>query len=159
MKKRPLDRMKEPVFALLMNKAERCIAELDDEARAGGVILNDSQVRSAVIRAMKRIQGQSPALPAGSAKEQQLAELTNRLTELPKTSGIEMALRDEDEDEPWFDGEVEDNGDEYAAELEQVARTVWAQAFETVADSIKRRKGSLPGSRSYLEFVHRFLPD
>lgn len=33
----------------------------------------------------------------------------------------------------------------------------WANALETVADSIETRRSDAPGSRDYLDFLHGFM--
>ncbi len=137
MKTNPTDRMKDPFYAQLIFFAEDIISQADQEAKNKGIQLNDSQVRSAVIKAMKSVQGKSPEIPKSSERDNLLAELIDSLVRAPQQMRIKADGSDASE--------------------EPLDNSVWSNALDTVADSIKTRKGDFPGSRFYLDFIQDFI--
>ncbi len=117
----PTDRMKDPVYAGLLFQIESQVSQLDEVAKSKGLQLSDSQVRSALIKAQKRILGETPAIPQTNDREKLLAGLIDNLC------------------------------------ITTVDKHIWANALETVVDSIKTRTGNTPGTRDYLEFVQGFI--
>ena len=63
MKNNPTDRMKDPFYAGLLFKIEQIICQVDDEAKRQGLELTDSQIRSALVKARKKVAGEDPDIP------------------------------------------------------------------------------------------------
>lgn len=149
-----MDRMKDPYYAQLMFVVEGIICMADDAAREKGIVLNDSQVRSAVVKAMKRVQGGNPVVPEESERDKVLAKLVGSLV----VNRLALRSKYETGDKPQGadDGDADEDDDE-EDDGEDVTAEEWFRAMESVADSIKRRKGSIPGSRHYLDYVHKFV--
>ena len=139
MKHNPIDRMKDPFYAGLLFKIEQMICLADDEAKSQGLELTDSQVRSALIKAKKKVEGGEPDIPDATERDRILALLIDGLFQAPD---------DILEQTPGADGRVQE---------EPLRISEWVKALETVEDSVKTRKSNIPGSRDYLNFVHRFI--
>ena len=139
MKNNPTDRMKDPFYAGLLFKIEQMICMADDEAKRQGLELNDSQVRSALIKAKKKVEGGEPDIPEVTERDRVLAMLIDGLFQAPddileQTTGAGGTVQEE-----------------------PLRISEWCKALETVEDSVKTRKSNIPGSRNYLNFVHRFI--
>ncbi len=139
MKHNPTDRMKDPFYAGLLFQIEKMICLADDEAKSKGLELNDSQVRSALIKAKKKVAGEEPDIPEASERDKILAVLIDNIYQAPDDI-LERVT-----------------GADGATQLEPLRISEWVKALETVEDSVKTRKGNSPGSRDYLNFVHRFI--
>jgi len=139
MKDNPTDRMKDPFYAGLLFKIEQMICQVDDEAKSQGLELTDSQIRSALVKARKKVEGEDPDIPEATERDRILAVLIDGLFQAPD---------DIMEQIPGADGTVEE---------EPLRLSEWIKALETVEDSVKTRKSNIPGSRDYLNFVHRFI--
>ena len=139
MKDNPTDRMKDPFYSGLLFKIEQMICVADDEAKSQGLELTDSQVRSAIVKARKKMEGENPNIPEATERDRILAMLIDGLFQAPD---------DILEKIPGADGTVEE---------EPLRISEWIKALETVEDSVKTRKSNIPGSRDYLNFVHRFI--
>jgi hypothetical protein len=138
MKHNPTDRMKDPYYAGLLFTIEQMICLADDEAKAKGILLTDSQVRSAILKAQKLVQGGSPDIPDVKERDQILAGLIQAIYHAPDEMTKETVTEDGPINEPL---PIPD----------------WFNALETVADSINTRRSNVPGSRDYLNFVHGFI--
>jgi uncharacterized protein (DUF1778 family) len=55
----PTNRMKDPFYASLLFRVETHVHAVDCAAKVTGISLNDSQVRSAILRAAKVVAGQN----------------------------------------------------------------------------------------------------
>lgn len=131
--------MNDPYYAELLFQIEQLICQADDDAQSKGLQLTDSQVRSAILKAQKKVQGAEPGIPETNERERLLAALIDRIYQAP-------------------DGMVKRVLTEAGGMAEEpLPLADWAQALETVADSIKTRKSDLPGSRDYLGFLHGFI--
>ena len=139
MKDNPTDRMKDPFYSGLLFKIEQMICVADDEAKSQGLELTDSQVRSAIVKARKKMEGENPNIPEATERDRILAVLIDGLFQAPD---------DILEKIPWGDGIVDE---------EPLRLSVWIKALETVEDSVKTHKSNIPGSRDYLNFIHRFI--
>jgi hypothetical protein len=135
----PVDRMKDPYYAMLLFQIEHIICQADDDARARGLQLTDSQVRSAILKARKKVQGAEPDIPETNEREQILAALIDSICQAPDNM-LQRVVTDA--------GRIEEK---------PLPMTDWGNALETVANSIKTRKSNLPGSREYLDFLHGFI--
>ncbi len=141
MSSNPTDRMKDSFYAGLLIQIERMIYLTDKEARENGVELTDSQIRSALIKARKLAQGEAPAIPEATPRDQVLAKLIHSLQEAPGDLLVETRLPD---------GTIEEG---------PLPMVDWVKALETVMDSIKTRRRGLSGSRGYLSFLPGFLAE
>lgn len=131
--------MKDPYYAGLLFQIEQMICLADDEASESGVELTDSQVRSALIKATKLVQGGSPKILQETDRDQVLWKLIMSLYNAPDEILEETEAAD---------GTIEER---------RLQIRNWVKALETVEDSIKTRKGNSPGSRDYLIFVQAFI--
>ena len=131
--------MKDPFYAALLFQIERMICLADEEAKELGIELTDSQVRSALIKARKLVQGANPEVSDENERDQVLARLIRSIYHAPD---------DLMEETKASDG---------STETQPLQVPHWLNALETVADSIKTRKSDVPGSRCYLSYIHSFL--
>ena len=131
--------MKDPFYAGLLFKIEQIICQVDDEAKRQGLELTDSQIRSALVKARKKVAGEDPDIPEATERDKILAMLIDGLFQAPDDI-MEQIL--------GADGTMEE---------EPLRLSEWIKALETVEDSVKTRKSNIPGSRDYLNFVHRFV--
>ena len=139
MKNNPTDRMKDPFYAGLLFKIEQIICQVDDEAKRQGLELTDSQIRSALVKARKKVAGEDPDIPEATERDKILAMLIDGLFQAPDDIMEQISGADGTMDE------------------EPLRLSVWIKALETVEDSVKTRKSNIPGSRDYLNFIHRFI--
>lgn len=131
--------MKDPFYAGIMFQIERKIVEGDQLARSKGIVLTDSQVISMLTKVLGSAEGKPAKMPApANPREEFLAELCGNL----------KAAR-----ESLF--EIED--DENQAADKPLANADWAAALRGVIESARTRKGSIPGSRDYLDFLGPFI--
>lgn len=140
MTSKPIDRMKDPFYVGLLFQIESIICRADDDAKTKGLQLTDSQVKSALIKTQKKLQGGDPDIPETNERERLLAGLIERLIQAGSSSRVEHSANG--------DGRAEDGAP---------STSDWAKALETVEDSLKTRKSNVPGSRDYLDFVHGFI--
>lgn len=131
--------MKDPFYAGLVFQIEHIICQADDDAKSKGLQLTDSQVRSTLIKTQKKLHGGGADIPPANEKDRILAELINSLCHAPNALMQQTTKADGTSEERPL--EISD----------------WLKALETVEDSVKTRKSSIPGSRDYLDFVHGFL--
>lgn len=131
--------VRDPFFQRFLFQIEQSICTVDNDAKSEGVVLSDSQVRSALVKAKKLVQGASPQVSRESAPDRFLWVLIQNIVhapdglidELQPTDGVPLS------DAQWV--------------------AYWLKALDTVMESIKSRKSSSPGSRVYLDFVHGFI--
>jgi hypothetical protein len=133
--------MKNPLYAKIMFAIEQIICLSDNEAEERGVTLTDSQVRSALIKARKRILGEDPTVPGETDRDQVLAGLITKVEDVTTNLVAEVELPDG------------------TAEERPLDPTLWANSLEAVEDSIKTRRVGGSGSRAYLSFIHGFVRD
>lgn len=111
---------------------ESRIVAADKEAKAEGISLTDSQVRSVLNRVRKSAAVPDPG--AGARRDQILADLQGDLAYF----GTHVSFEDE------------------AGERIPVSTQEWHLCLRTVEDSIRVRSLG-PGSRGYLEFITDFV--
>ena len=131
--------MTDPFYAGLLFKIEQIICQVDDEAKRQGLELTDSQIRSALVKARKKVEGEDPDIPEATERDKILAMLIDGLFQAPDDIMEQISGADGTMDE------------------EPLRLSVWIKALETVEDSVKTRKSNIPGSRDYLNFIHRFI--
>jgi hypothetical protein len=135
----PTNRMKDPFYASLLFRVETHVHAVDHVAKVTGISLNDSQVRSAILRAAKVVAGQNPKLPDGNARDQLLAGLVQVIADERIKTQMDPALA--------------------IGVGKEITPREWINALETVMDSIKTRTGSISGSRDYLDFLKGFMAE
>lgn len=135
------DIMSDPFFAGVMLQIERRIFEGDEIARSRGIALTDSQVISLLTKVIGAAEGKPAKMSSSSnPKDEFLAEFCGKLNEL-RGSILEM--------EP-------DQDPETATPLKTAD---WVVAIRRVIESARLRKGSVPGSRGYLDYLGPFLAE
>lgn len=139
MGKDPTDRMRDPFYAGLLCQIEHIICQADGDAKSKGIRLTDSQIKSALNKTRKKLEGGAPEIPTGSEKDGIIAQLIDSLS---------LAHHD------LMERQRDPNGTETDKPLDV---TDWVRAIETVEDSVKTRKSHIPGSRDYLDFVRGFI--
>lgn len=127
------DRMGDPFYANLMFRIERIVCSADGLAKENGLVWTDSQVRSAFVKTIKKLEGGTPEIPQANERDKTLAELIERLCLAWQNLGPVCERN--------------------------VACGDWINAIEAVEDSLQIRKSPVPGSRCYLDFVQRFIAD
>ena len=139
MKNNAHDRMRDPFYAPLLLQIESAICWTDNEAKEAGLDLSDSQVRSALVKVRKLVQGHDPKIPQETERDQILWQLIMALWHAP-------------------DNLMEEGvgpGGEKTREPLELAH--WDTALETVLSSMKIHQVDAPGSRAYLDFVREFI--
>lgn len=134
------DYMRNPAYAVPINLIERCILAADAEAADQGITLTDSLVRSAMVRATNIVKGK-PAKHGWdlkSPKEALQAGLEKRLLSLCLFPGQPAPI-------------------EGTTPSSLISRGIWQDAMKAVKDSSTIHATSEPGSRSYLDFLRRFM--
>jgi hypothetical protein len=133
--------MGDPFSAQLMFQIEQFICRANSQTKEKGLALTDSQVRSALITTIKKLEGADPAIPRANDRDAILAELIETLC---------LASQDLGEKFTAVDG----------AEVEQdLAAADWTKAIEAVEHSLQIRKSPVPGSRCYLDYVQQLIAD
>ncbi|MES2568585.1 MAG: hypothetical protein V4710_00855 [Verrucomicrobiota bacterium] len=125
----------DPFYVPILLQIERRIAKADEEARAEGIVLTDSSVRSTLNKVRKHaMEGKGMAPVAGSPRDGLLAALYESLVELRSALAV-TSTGEETEDLPLND---------------------WVLALRSIEESIRTR-GTGPGCRDYLEFIGPFV--
>lgn len=135
----PTDRMQDPFYAGLIFQIESRICHADAHAKSENIALTDSQVRSAILKARRMALGATPKISGSNERERILAALIDNINRAPKSFRVQM---ESETGEP-----IE----------EPLPVSFWADALETVAESIETRRSDFPGSRDYLDFLHEFI--
>lgn len=129
------DIMKDPFFTPILFEIERRILACARLARADGIDMNDSQIRSTLNKVRKTAEGGKPQIPDSSPREKVLAGLHADLVKM--RSGF-MSEDSEGNREP-------------------LPTKAWTLCIRTIEDSIQRYSTG-PGSRGYQDFLESFLP-
>ena len=103
-------------------------------AKNDGIVLTDSNVKSALRKAMTMIKGSEPKNKPLTDKDKVIYLIADKISFLA---------------EP-----VSDNNED--ATFQEVSKSDWLLALRAVEDSLKLRKSG-EGSRAYLEFVRNFI--
>ena len=128
------DIMKDPFFTPILFEIERKILTCVRSARAAGIEINDSQIRSTLNKVRKTSEGGKPQIPNESPREKALAGLHGDL--LKARAGF-MSEDSEGHREPLSTRE-------------------WTLCIRTIEDSIQRYSSG-PGSRGYQDFLESFI--
>jgi len=122
----------DPRYTPVIMAIEGRIVGADRQAKAEGISLTDSQVRSVLNRVRKS--AAVPDLNAGSRRDQILAALQGDLDYF----GSHLSFEDEE-------------GERFPISAQE-----WHLCLRTIEDSIRVRSSG-PGSRDYLEFITDFI--
>ena len=128
------DIMKDPFFTPILFEIERKILTCVRSARAAGIEINDSQIRSTLNKVRKTSEGGKPQIPNESPREKALAGLHGDL--LKARAGF-MSEDSEGHREPLSTRE-------------------WTLCIQTIEDSIQRYSSG-PGSQGYQDFLESFI--
>ena len=129
-KKEPI--MKSPFYAEIMHKIETLIHARDEEALRDSVSLTDSNIKSAIRKAVGLLDGKRPALAMNDAREQWVSRIATDLVNLNGSLKKEVLL---------------------------VESKDYPRALLAVEDSLKTRREMYGHSRGYLDFLKSFLED
>lgn len=129
------DIMKNEAYAPILFEVERRILAAVHSANAGGIDLNDSQLRSTLNKVRKTSEGGSPKIPDESPRDKILADLHRNLLDARNNLNLEN-----------------DNGDR-----ETLPTNLWTMCLRTIEESIQRRSTG-PGSKGYQHFLESFIP-
>ena len=140
MKKSHRERLEDPYFLGLLHNIETLVCVYDDQAKEEGIALNDSHIKSALIRARKLVEGSDPKVPDETTRDQILQGLTMAIYHAPDAITMEEVSRAKDSPAP-------------DVEQEDTLIEDWILALKVVEDSIKNHQLPVPGSRGYLDFI------
>lgn len=135
-----IDAMRDPFLSQLIYIVENVILSADKNATELGLKLNDSNVRSSLIKVRKKLH--LPVVPPSrnpATKDEVLRELENAII-------VQRSLMGS------VDGEESDK-----SKSKEIPLSDWRAALEAVIESIEIRRSPEPGSRYYLDFLHSFL--
>ncbi len=122
--------MKNPFYAQIMHRIETLIHSRDAEAlRDSSLSLTDSNIKSALRKAVGFLQGKRPALDMDDAREQWISRVATELVSL---------------------------GD-FLKEKQELEQKEYLRALLAVEDSLKTRREMYGHSRGYLDFLKRFI--
>ena len=129
-KKNPSDLMKDPFYAQIMFRIETLIHERDEEAkRESDLTLKDTNVKSAIRKAMGMLQGKSPQLDSSTPQNQWIGRIAIDLSGLGESMNAS----------------------------ENIERKDYIRALLAVENSLKTRRELEGHSRGYLDFLKRFI--
>lgn len=127
--------MKDPFYAPILFEIESCILSCVRSAKAEGVEMNDSQIRSTLNKVRKTSEGGKPQIPDTSPRDKALVGLHGDLIKV----------------RAGFIAEESDGT------RKPLPTKEWTLCLRTIEDSIQRyATGS--GSRGYQEFLEDFIP-
>ena len=128
------DIMKDPFFAPILFEIECRILACVRSAKADGIDMNDSQIRSTLNKVRKTSEGGKPQIPNESPSEKALAELHDDLIKV------------------WAGFMSEDS----ESNNKPLPTKAWTLCIRTIEDSIQRYATG-PGSRGYQDFLVSFI--
>lgn len=128
------DIMKDPFFTPILFEIERRILACARAAKADGIDMNDSQIRSTLNKVRKTSEGGKPQIPDTSPREKALAALHADL--LKVREGLMM--------------------EDSEGNREPLPTKAWTLCIRTIEDSIQRYSTG-PGSRGYQDFLESFI--
>ena len=137
----PADRMRDSFYIGIINVIEKAIRAADNAAKAEGIQLSDSNVKSALAKAKKLLKGGELAPPESGGRNQIIYDLATSIAALPDYLGEQR---------------VNDSGQEEEAPLAPIEVL---RGIATVESSLKKWRSKTPGSRTYIHFIRRFLQD
>lgn len=118
--------------------------ETDRQAKAEGVALTDSAMRSLLVRAINEARGKPAKTAPSSARDRGLADTLRRLAEVRASLRVVVG---------------EEAGEPIGSEGDPLPTAEWIHALQAVKESCEARTGGEPGSRGYLDFLTDFLRD
>jgi hypothetical protein len=136
------DAMRDPFFAPILFKIETVLGETDQRAKAQGLTLSDSAIRSLLVRAANEARGKPAKTSATSPKDLLLADAVARLAAV--RSELVVTTSDDAVDTP---------------PTEPLPTADWLLSLDATKRSCEFRTTSEPGSRGYLDFLEGFLRD
>lgn len=128
------DIMKDPFFTPILFEIERRILACVRTAKADGVSMNDSQIRSTLNKVRKTSEGGKPQISAESPRDKALAGLHEDLLK------VRAGFMSEDSE----------------GRREPLPTKAWTLCIRTIEDSIQRYSTG-PGSRGYQDFLEHFI--
>jgi hypothetical protein len=132
------DVYKDEYLSLLVFEIEKIITDYDEAARSRNIRLTDSNVRSVLSKAEKRVEGKKPSIPESNDREKMLCFMAKAIMNM-----IEENLKVNSKD----------------AESASAIQEDWLAAIKGIEDSIKLRKTPLPGGRDYLDYADGFIAE
>jgi hypothetical protein len=135
------DLMRDPFYAGIVFTIEQKINEGDQIAGSKGIVLTDSQVVSVLTKVIGAAEGKPAKMPVTSnPRDEFLAELREKLNEVR---------------ESIFEAE----SDQDPADAKPLPTADWVLALRCTIESARLRKGSMPGSRDYLNYLGPFIAE
>ena len=134
-----LDPMRDPFYAQLMYFIERIICMADKDAATKGIRLTDSNIKSALNKARRTIS------EAAVARREKIESREDIVMELALSIAANRELL------------MEESNEAAATVQEPVSHADWNRAISAVEASLKVRRSTEPGSRSYLDYVRTFI--
>ncbi len=128
------DIMKDPFFTPILFEIERRILACVCSAKADGIGINDSQIRSTLNKVRKTSEGGKPKIPDTSPSEKKLAGMHGDLLK------VRAGFMSEDSE----------------GNREPLPTKAWTLCIRTIEDSIQRYATG-PGSRGYQDFLESFI--
>ena len=129
------DIMKDPFYAPILFEIERRILACARSAKADGIAMNDSQIRSTLNKVRKTSEGGKPQIPDASPRDKALAALHADLLK------VRTGFMSEDS----------------KGNREPLPTKAWTLCIQTIEDSIQRYSTG-PGSQGYQNFLEGFIP-
>ncbi len=126
--------MKDPFYTPILFEIEKRILICVRSAKADGIEMNDSQIRSTLNKVRKTSEGGKPQIPNTSPRDQALFALHG---DLLKTQAGFMSEDSE-------------------GNLEPLPTKAWTLCIRTIEDSIQRHSTGA-GSQGYQDFLESFL--
>ena len=136
-----LDPMRDPFYAQLMYVIEKAIWMADKDAAAKRIRLTDSNIKSALNKA--RCASPQGAI-AGVEKIESREEVVMKLA-LSLAANRELL--------------VEESREAAGTVQKPVSHADWNRAISAVEASLKVRRSTEPGSRSYLDYIRTFIEE
>ncbi len=133
--------LKDPFYANIMYVVESTIHKIDLAAQEEGIRLTDSNVKSALRKALGIVKGKKPTLPNTSEKDELLKELVLNLVKV----GAEI--------------EMEYENEYGSVSVKSLSKNDWALVLRGVEESLKTRREMHGHSRGYLDFLAEFVRD
>jgi len=128
------DIMKDPSFTPILFEIERRILACVHAAKADGIEMSDSQIRSTLNKVRKTSEGGKPQIPDTSPSEKALVGLHGDILRVRERA---MSI---------------DNG----GNREPLPTKVWTLCIRTIEESIQRHSTG-PGSQAYQVFLEGFI--
>lgn len=136
-----LDPMRDPFYARLMFSIEKTICMTDRDAASKGIRLTDSNIKSALNKA------RHTAPQAAITGLEKVETREDFVMELGLSIAANRRLL------------LEDSTEAPGLVWRPVSPADWTIAISAVEASLKTRRSTEPGGRSYLDFIHTFVKE